>query len=93
VFRRLARRTVLLLAALALAGRAFAQEADAGDAKVTHNRDILATTEWLASYLSAPNVHIIHVGRSDSAYRAGHIPGARFLPLSAVATTVRGLTN
>jgi len=87
------RLPIALLAALALAGRVAAQEPDVGDAKVTHNRDILAATEWLASYLSAANVHVIHVGRSDSAYRAGHIPGARFLPLSAVATTVGGLTN
>jgi thiosulfate/3-mercaptopyruvate sulfurtransferase len=36
---------------------------------------------------------VLHVGRTDSAYRAGHIPGARFLPLSAGATTVRGIPN
>jgi thiosulfate/3-mercaptopyruvate sulfurtransferase len=93
VTRRSVHRAVLLLAALALAGRVAAQEPDAGDAKVTHNRDILASTEWLASYLTAANVHVIHVGRTDSLYRAGHIPGARFLLLSAVATTVGGLTN
>lgn len=93
VMRRSTHRATLLLAALALAGRVAAQEPDLGDAKVTHNRDILATTDWLASYLTAANLHIIHVGRTDSAYRAGHIPGARFLPLSAVATTVRGITN
>ena len=93
MIRRSSHLAVLLLASLALAGRVAAQEPDVGDAKVTHNREILATTEWLASYLTAANVHVIHVGRSDSAYRAGHIPGARFLPLSAVATTVGGLTN
>jgi len=93
VTRRSAHCSVLLLAALALAGRVAAQEPDVGDAKVTHNRHILASTEWLASYLSAATVHVVHVGRTDSAYRAGHIPGARFLPLSAVATTVGGLTN
>lgn len=87
-----ARRAVLILAVLALAAPVRAQEPDVGDAKVTHTRDILTSTEWLASYLAAADLHIIHVGRSDSAYRAGHIPGARFLPLSAVATTVRGVT-
>jgi len=89
----MSRTALALLAVLALAAPVRAQEPDVGDAKVTHTRDILATTEWLASYLTAANLHIIHVGRSDSAYRAGHIPGARFLPLAAVATTVAGVAN
>jgi len=87
------RVTVALLAALALAGRAAAQEPDPGDAKVTHNRDILTTTEWLAANLGNPAVHIIHVAFFDSAYRAGHIPGARFLPASAIMTTVNGVAE
>jgi thiosulfate/3-mercaptopyruvate sulfurtransferase len=80
------RTTLALFAALALAGRALAQEADIGDAKVTHNRDIVATTEWLSYYVDSARVHVLHVGRTDSAFRAGHIPGAHFLPISAVAT-------
>jgi thiosulfate/3-mercaptopyruvate sulfurtransferase len=87
------RLNLVLLAGLALAGRVAAQQPDLGDAKVKHNRDILATTEWLASYADSAGVYVVHVGRSDSAYRAGHIPGARFLPLSAVATTVNGIPN
>ena len=43
------RTTLALLAALTLAARALAQEADRGDAKVTHNRDLVATTEWLCA--------------------------------------------
>jgi len=93
VIRRSAHRAVLLLAALALAGRVAAQEPDVGDAKVSHNRDIVASTEWLASHLDSVGVSVIHVGRTDSLYRVGHIPGARFLLLSAVATTVGELTN
>ena len=92
MIRRSAHRAVLLLAALALAGRAAAQEPDVGDAKVTHNRDILTSTEWLAARLDS-GVVVVHVGRGDEVFRAAHIPGARFLPLSAVATTVRGLAN
>jgi thiosulfate/3-mercaptopyruvate sulfurtransferase len=85
--------TLALLAALAFAGRALAQEADRGDAKVAHNRDLVATAEWLSYYVDSARVHVIHVGRGDSAFRAGHIPGAHFLPLSAVATTVNGVPN
>jgi len=36
---------------------------------------------------------VLHVGHSDEQYHAGHIPGALFLPLSAVATTVGGVAN
>src|SRR5512140_3929466 len=87
------RTTFALLAALACAAPALAQEADLGDAKVTHDRDIVATTDWLSFYVDSARVRVIHVGRSDSAFRAGHIPGAHFLPLSAVATTVNGIPN
>ncbi len=55
--------------------------------------EFLVNPAWLAAHLAAPEVVVLHVGRTDSAYRAGHIPGARFLPLSAVATTVRGIPN
>jgi thiosulfate/3-mercaptopyruvate sulfurtransferase len=87
------RTTLALLAALTLAGRALAQDADRGDAQVTHHRDLVATTEWLSFYVDSASVHVIHVGRSDSAFRAGHIPGAHFLPLAAVAATVNGVPN
>lgn len=55
--------------------------------------DLLVGTEWLAARLDSPGVVILHVGRSDSLYRTGHVPGARYLPLAAVATTVRGVPN
>lgn len=87
------RATLALLAVLALAGRALAQEPDLGDAKVTHDRSVVASTAWLADRLDSTAVRIIHVGRSDSAFRAGHIPGAHFLPLAAVATAANGIPN
>jgi thiosulfate/3-mercaptopyruvate sulfurtransferase len=86
------RTALTLLAVLALSAPVRAQEADRGDAKVTHNRGIVVGAEWLAARLDS-GVVVVHVGRSDSLFRAGHIPGARFLPLSAVATTVRGVPN
>ena len=55
--------------------------------------EFLVSTAWLAAHLASPDVVVLQVGRTDSAYRAGHIPGARFLPLSAVATTVQGIPN
>jgi thiosulfate/3-mercaptopyruvate sulfurtransferase len=84
----------MAVAALLPSGRLRAQEAaDSGDAKVRHRRQMLVDVAWLAARLDSANVIVVHVGRSDSAYRAGHVPGARFLPLAAVAATVRGIPN
>ena len=61
--------------------------------RMQHNSRLLASTEQLAARLDSGTVVVLHVGRSDSAYREGHVPGARFLPLSAVAATVNGQVN
>jgi thiosulfate/3-mercaptopyruvate sulfurtransferase len=87
------RRTALaLLAVLALAAPVRAQEPDLGDAKVSHNRAVIVNTDWLAVHLDS-GVVVVHVGRDDAAFRAGHVPGARFLAMSAVAASVNGIPN
>jgi len=63
-----------------------AEHADMSMERVRHNRQFLVSTESLAVRLNRPGTTIIHVGRSDSAYLAAHIPGARFVPLSALMT-------
>ena len=55
--------------------------------------EYLVTTAWLAEHLQDPDVVVLQVGHTDESYRAGHVPGARFLPLAAVATTVGGIAN
>jgi len=55
--------------------------------------ELLVSTDWLAARLAAPGVVVVQVGRTDAAYRSGHVPGARYLPLSAVATTINGIPN
>lgn len=60
---------------------------------VRHNRHFLMSTDSLAARLDRRGTIVIHVGRGDSAYLAGHVPGARFLPLSAVAVTAGGVPN
>jgi len=80
-------------AAQPMAGEHEHEDEDMGGGQMPrHNRHLLVTAEWLAAHLDS-NVVVVHVGRSDSLYLAGHIPGARFLPLSAVATTVGNLTT
>ncbi len=67
----------------------------ASEAELRHNRQFLVSAESLAARLARHDaaVIVIHVGPRDSAYRAGHVPGARFLPLAEVATTVNGVAN
>ena len=48
---------------------------------------LLVSSEWLSTQLDNPEVVVLHVGRDRTSYDAGHIPGARYLPLSAVAVT------
>jgi thiosulfate/3-mercaptopyruvate sulfurtransferase len=79
--------------AAAVAATEPTAQADTGDAKVRHNRDFLISADSLSAQLASGRIVVVHVGRSDSAYLAGHVPGARFLPFSAVATTVNGVPN
>jgi thiosulfate/3-mercaptopyruvate sulfurtransferase len=88
--RRLA---VAILATFAFAPRLPAQAPDRGAGMVRHHPEYVVQTAWLAAHLQSAKVVVLHVGHSDDQYRAGHIPGALFLPLSAVATTVNGVAN
>ena len=54
---------------------------------------MLVQTNWLAAHLNDSNVVVLHVAPNRTSYDAGHIPGARFLPLSDVAVTRNGLPN
>ena len=82
-----------LFAATFLAPSLAAQSQDRGDARVVHHPEFLVSTAWLAEHLRDSAVVVLHVGHTDERYRAGHVPGALFLPLAAVATTIGGVPN
>ncbi len=85
---------LLLAASIAFMSRpAVAQRPDSGEGRIRHHHEFLVSTEWLARHLDSSGVVVVHVGRRDSAFLAGHVPGARFLSLAAVATTVAGVPN
>jgi thiosulfate/3-mercaptopyruvate sulfurtransferase len=85
---------LLLAAVIAAPVRpAAAQNADVGEGRIRHHPSFLVSTDWLAQHLQSPGVVVVQVGRSDAGYLAAHIPGARFLPLSTVATDIAGVPN
>jgi thiosulfate/3-mercaptopyruvate sulfurtransferase len=52
---------------------------------------MLVSTAELASILGSPDLAVVHVGKDRKGYDAGHAPGARFLPLGAVAVKRGGV--
>ena len=46
---------------------------------------MLVSTEWLAKHLHDKNLVLLHVNWTNGSYRRGHIPGARFLWINALA--------
>src|SRR5687767_4990267 len=51
---------------------------------------LLVTTDWLAGQLTNPGVVVVQVG-AEAGYRAGHIPGARFLLASSIVVERNGI--
>jgi thiosulfate/3-mercaptopyruvate sulfurtransferase len=80
------------IAAVLVASLGVASAAPAQTAQPAHP-EYLVSTSWLAGHLGSSGVVVLQVGHTDEPYRAGHVPGARFLPLSAVATAVGGVAN
>jgi thiosulfate/3-mercaptopyruvate sulfurtransferase len=53
---------------------------------------LLVSTDWLVDNLDRPNVVVLHFGTLAN-YNAGHIPGARFVNLSALQPTRNGVSS
>jgi thiosulfate/3-mercaptopyruvate sulfurtransferase len=81
--RRIYITCVLFIAFLLGASHAAAQQ----------ENGMLVTTNWLSAHLNDPSVVVLHVGLEQSAYDAGHVPGARFLAFGNVITTRNGVPN
>ena len=57
------------------------------------NADLLVSVDQLQGRLNDPATVILHVGRDRASYDAGHVPGARFLPLSSLVIERDGVPN
>lgn len=73
----------LLTSVMSLAvGEAPKGPAGAGPA----HPELVVSTQWLADHQADPNLVIVHIGHSESDYRAAHIPGAQYLAMNKFAT-------
>ena len=52
---------------------------------------LVASTAWLAAHAGDPSVVVLHVERGDSAWRAGHIPGARYVAYASLSVDTGGI--
>jgi thiosulfate/3-mercaptopyruvate sulfurtransferase len=74
---------ISLLAALFFAFAVFAK---------SPRDSMVVNTAWLAQHLKDPDLVLLHVGDKDE-YAAKHIPGARYVSLSDIATSDHSATG
>lgn len=55
--------------------------------------ELLVSPNALNRTLNQPGTVVLHVGRDRASYDAGHVPGARFLPLSSIVAEQGGNPN
>jgi thiosulfate/3-mercaptopyruvate sulfurtransferase len=55
--------------------------------------ELLVSANALERTLDEPGTVVLHVGRDRQSYDAGHIPGARFVPLSSLVVEREGVPN
>lgn len=78
---------LIVLASCALNVDAQAPRAAAPKADTS----LVVSTDWLAAHADDPSVVVLHIDRSDSTYRAGHIPGARHVAYAALSVDLNGI--
>jgi thiosulfate/3-mercaptopyruvate sulfurtransferase len=54
---------------------------------------MLVSTGWLNAHLHDADLVVLCIAEDDAFYSAGHIPGARLIRLSQIATTRAGIPN
>lgn len=61
----------------------------AGGAQAAPREEVTVSADWLKAHLKDPDLVLLHVGEADE-YKAGHIPGARFVRQSDLAVDAGG---
>src|SRR5215831_10154274 len=86
----------LSICAACLAGLSAvaAGQVETQDSKTPHVRsEMLVSSDWLASHLGDRDLVILCIASSADFCANGRIPGAQYLPLSAIAITRDGIPN
>jgi thiosulfate/3-mercaptopyruvate sulfurtransferase len=86
------KRIAPLLLAAALAACTAAPAPEAAPEPKAHEEMRVSAAE-LAKLLDHKDVVVLHVGRDRASYDAGHVPGARYLPLGAIVVEENGIPN
>ena len=87
---RLGGAATLLLAACA---PSISEAGDGPSAAPGVRSEMLASADWLAERLQDPGIVVLHVGSDQAEYGRGHLPGARFVPVSAILAERDGSIN
>ena len=77
---------------LAFAVLSFAAVLLAGPAAGAERAPTLVSTAWLMKHAADPGLVVLHVAGQRSDFAAGHVPGARFVPWSALTPGRDSLT-
>jgi thiosulfate/3-mercaptopyruvate sulfurtransferase len=56
-------------------------------------RELLVQGDWLAENLASGDLVLLHVGGDEADFQREHIPGARFIPVSALVRELNGVPN
>jgi thiosulfate/3-mercaptopyruvate sulfurtransferase len=62
-------------------------------AKGGTNADLVVTATWLAAHQHDPSIVVLQIDAGDSAYRAGHIPGAHLLRYGSFIVNANGVST
>jgi thiosulfate/3-mercaptopyruvate sulfurtransferase len=89
------RKILLLLAGLALVSSTAAcpVQVPRGHPLPLWDRALLVSADELERRLADPRTVVLHVARDRAEYERGHVPGARFLALSAILEERDGIPN
>ena len=83
--------SLVVLAVAALAGAALFLSPRDTESAAKDSNAMLVSTAWLGEHFDDRGLVILSVGPRPS-YEAGHIPGARFVDMSTIATFAPGAT-
>lgn len=78
--------TLVVCLSTSLTGFAAGTSKERSPTAAPAHPELIVSSQWLADHLKDQNLVIVHIGHDEQDYRAGHIPGARYLAMDKFAT-------